>query len=252
MDEAKTLADKGYVELCLLGQNVNSYRYEGFDFSDLICSLHEIPGIQRIRYTSPHPCDINQKLMDLYFSLPKLAANLHLPLQAGSNTVLHRMKRGYTREVYLSKVEYLRQRRPDVAISSDIIVGFPGETAEDFDLIMDMVRQVQFSAIFPFKYSQRPYTTALKMDDDVTEEEKSARLAVLMDTQQEIQRKLNSLLIGSKQKVLVESKDKSGAHWSGRTSCNRIVNFESHDARPGQFVDVHIAAAGPNSLTGLA
>lgn len=250
LEEARKLADGGVLEICLLGQNVNSYRYEGFDFADLICSLHEIPGIQRIRYTSPHPSDMNQKVMDLYGSLPKLSKNVHLPLQAGSNAVLQRMKRDYTREMYLSKVEYLRERCPDVGLSTDIIVGFPGETQNDFELTMDIVRTVGYSGIFSFKYSPRPYTAALKMEDDVAEEEKSERLAALLEVQRQIQLKLNSGLIGSLQEVLVESRDKAGHKWTGRTSCNRIVHFESGTAEAGTFVNVRIAAAGPNSLAG--
>jgi tRNA-2-methylthio-N6-dimethylallyladenosine synthase len=251
LEEAIKLADQGYVELCLLGQNVNSYRYEGFDFADLISSLHEIPGIQRIRYTSPHPSDINLKLMDLYGSLPKLCNNVHLPLQAGSNVVLRRMKRDYTREVYLSKVEYLRRRCPDIALSTDIIVGFPGENGEDFQHTMDVVRKVGYSGVFSFKYSQRRYTAALEMEDDVPDEVKSERLSALQELQKEIQLKLNSEMIGSVQQILVESHAKDGQQWSGRTSCNRVVNFSSTDVTAGQFVSVQIQSAGPNSLTGV-
>ncbi len=250
LEEARKLADTGVLEICLLGQNVNSYRYEGFDFADLICSLHEIPGIRRIRYTSPHPSDMNHKVMDLYGSLPKLSRNVHLPLQSGSNDVLHRMKRDYTREIYLSKVDYLRQRCPNVGLSTDIIVGFPGETRDDFELTMDIVRKIEYSGIFSFKYSPRPYTASLKMEDDVAEEEKSERLSALMELQRQIQSKLNSGLIGSLQEVLVESRDKEGRKWSGRTSCNRIVHFESAKADAGMFVNVRIAAASPNSLAG--
>lgn len=249
--EARKLGDQGFLEICLLGQNVNSYRYEGFDFSDLLSSLHEVPGIRRIRYTSPHPMDINPKLMDLYASFPKLCKHVHLPLQAGSNDVLLRMKRDYTRELYLTKVDYLRQHCPEIAITSDIIVGFPGETPNDFSDTMDIVRDVEYSGLFTFKYSKRPYTAALKLEDDVSEEEKSIRLATLSVLQQEIQKKLNSRMIGSHQEVLVESQAKDGHRWSGRTSCNRIVNFESARIQPGQFVTVQIISAGANSLSGI-
>lgn len=251
LEEARRLGDQGFLEICLLGQNVNSYRYEGFDFSDLLSSLHEVPGIRRIRYTSPHPMDINPKLMDLYASFPKLCKHVHLPLQAGSNEVLRRMKRDYTREVYLTKVDYLRQRCPEIAITSDIIVGFPGETKEDFDNTMDIVRDVEYAGIYTFKYSQRPYTAALKLEDDVSEKEKSTRLAALSGLQQEIQHKLNSRMIGSHQEILVESQAKDKHRWSGRTSCNRIVNLESAQIQPGQFVTVQITSAGANSLSGI-
>jgi len=251
LEEARQLGDQGFLEICLLGQNVNSYRYEGFDFSDLLSSLHEIPGIRRIRYTSPHPMDINPKLMDLYASSPKLCKHVHLPLQAGSNDVLRRMKRDYTRELYLTKVDYLRQLCPEIAITSDIIVGFPGETTDDFSNTMDIVRDVEYSGLYTFKYSKRPYTAALKLEDDVSEEEKSIRLAALSGLQQDIQKKLNSRLIGSHQEVLVESQAKDGHRWSGRTSCNRIVNFESARIQPGQFVTVQIISAGANSLSGI-
>jgi tRNA-2-methylthio-N6-dimethylallyladenosine synthase len=189
--------------------------------------------------------------MDLYASLPKLCRNVHLPLQAGSNEVLRRMKRDYTREVYMSKVHYLRNRCPEIALSSDIIVGFPGETAEDFEHTMDVVREVKYSGVFSFKYSPRPYTAALKLEDDVSEQEKSERLAVLQDFQQEVQLKLNSEMIGSEQEILVESPAKDKHQWSGRTSCNRIVHFQSEQARPGHFVSLRISSAGRNSLTGI-
>ena len=251
LEEARRLTDHGYVEICLLGQNVNSYRYDGFDFADLLISLHEIPGIRRIRYTSPHPTDINPKVMDLYGALPKLCNNLHLPLQAGSNDVLHRMKRDYSREQYLSKVEYLRKRCPDIALSSDIIVGFPGETAGDFQATMDIVRQVEYSSIFSFKYSQRPFTAALKLEDDVSEEEKGERLTELQSAQREIQLRLNRRLIGATHEVLVESHARKDAgSVSGRTMCNRIVNFVGSEDLLGTFVPVRISDAGPNSLQG--
>ena len=251
LEEARSLADHGYVEICLLGQNVNSYRYGRFDFADLLMSLHEVPGIRRIRYTSPHPTDINPKVMDLYGQLPKLCNNLHLPLQAGSDEVLKRMKRDYSSEEYLQKVHYLRSRCPDIALSSDIIVGFPGETEDDFQRTMDIVRNVEYSSIFSFKYSQRPYTAALKLEDDVPEEEKGARLAELQGVQREIQRKLNANLIGSRQEVLVESHSRKGSESvSGRTTCNRIVNFGGSEELLGRFVEVNITDAGPNSLQG--
>jgi tRNA-2-methylthio-N6-dimethylallyladenosine synthase len=250
--EARRLAAEGFLELCLLGQNVNSYRYHEFDFADLLVSLHEIPGIQRIRYTSPHPNDINEKVMNLYAKLPKLCPNLHFPLQAGSNSVLSLMKRDYTREVYLSKVEYLRQIRPDIALSTDIIVGFPGETEKDFQLTMDVVREVEFSSIYSFKYSPRKFTTALKMaSEEIPEEEKSDRLQRLQNLQREIQFKLNHELIGTTQEVLVESHSrKDEGELSGRTMCNRIVNLKGPEAWIGSFVPVQIESAHTNSLYG--
>jgi tRNA-2-methylthio-N6-dimethylallyladenosine synthase len=252
LEEARRCADQGFVEICLLGQNVNSYRHDQFDFADLLISLHEIPGIRRLRYTSPHPTDINPKVMDLYASLPKLCNNLHLPLQSGSNEVLKRMKRDYSREDYLAKVQYLRKQCPHIALSSDIIVGFPGETREDFARTMDIVREVEYSSIFSFKYSQRPFTAALKMDDDVPEEEKSDRLSELQQSQREIQLRLNKRMIGAAQEVLVESHSKRGdAVLSGRTGCNRVVNFQGTDDLLGKFVQVQITDASPNSLQGI-
>jgi tRNA-2-methylthio-N6-dimethylallyladenosine synthase len=252
MEEARRLADAGYVEVCLLGQNVNSYRYDCFDFADLLISLHEIPGIRRIRYTSPHPTDINPKVMDLYARLPKLCKNLHLPLQAGSNEVLRRMKRDYSREQYLEKVEYLRECCPEIALSSDIIVGFPGETTDDFERTMDVVRQVEYSSIFSFKYSQRPYTAALKLEDDVSEEEKGDRLMELQETQKEIQTRLNRRMVGQTYEVLVESHSKKGEEMlSGRTDCNRVVNFLGPEELLGKFVNVQMVDASANSLHGI-
>ncbi len=250
--EARKLADQGYVELCLLGQNVNSYRYENFDFADLLRSLNEIPGIRRIRYTSPHPTDINPKVMNLYAELPKLCPNLHLPLQAGSNAVLSRMKRDYTREMYLLKVEYLRRLRPEIALSTDIIVGFPGETEEDFQHTMDVVKTVEFAGIFSFKYSPRKFTAALKMQEEVPEDEKSERLQRLQDLQREIQLRLNHELIGTTQEVLVENHSKKDeGQLSGRTPCNRVVNFQGPEQWKGLFVPVQIQSANPNSLNGI-
>jgi tRNA-N(6)-(isopentenyl)adenosine-37 thiotransferase enzyme MiaB len=251
MEEARRLVDEGFVEICLLGQNVNSYRYEGFDFADLLCSLNEIPGFRRIRYTSPHPSDMNAKVMDLYGSLDKLCRNVHLPLQAGSNTVLHRMKRDYTREIYLSKVEYLKRVCPEIAISTDIIVGFSGESELDFQQTLDIVKQVGYSSIFSFKYSQRPFTAALKMEDDVPEEVKSRRLTELQEFQKQSQLALNSRFIGTIQEVLVESPAKKGdGQFSGRTNCNRIVNFQANEEKIGHFLTVHIDRATANSLFG--
>ena len=250
--EARKLADKGFVELCLLGQNVNSYRYQEFDFADLLLSLHEIPGIQRIRYTSPHPNDINEKVMNLYGELPKLCPNLHFPLQAGSNSVLDRMKRDYTREIYLSKVDYVRQIRPDIAISTDVIVGFPGETENDFQLTMDIVRNVEFTNIYSFKYSPRKFTSALKMaSEEISEDEKSDRLQRLHTLQQEIQFKLNQNLIGTTQEVLVEyHSQKNSLQLSGRTMCNRIVNLKGSETLIGSFVSAQIDSVTANSLYG--
>jgi tRNA-2-methylthio-N6-dimethylallyladenosine synthase len=250
--EARRLADEGCLELCLLGQNVNSYRYHDFDFADLLLSLHEIPGIQRIRYTSPHPNDINEKVMNLYSDLPKLCPNLHFPLQAGSNIVLTRMKRDYTREIYLSKVDYLRKVRPGIALSTDIIVGFPGETEEDFQLTMDVVNKVQFANIYSFKYSPRKFTAALKMSsEEISEEEKSNRLTRLQELQREIQFKLNHQLIGTTQEVLVETHSrKHDVELSGRTMCNRVVNFKGTESWIGSFQTVQIETASANSLYG--
>jgi tRNA-2-methylthio-N6-dimethylallyladenosine synthase len=189
--------------------------------------------------------------MDLYGRLPNLCNQLHLPLQAGSDEVLKRMKRDYSSAEYLEKVQYLRSRCPDIALSSDIIVGFPGETDQDFERTMDIVRDVQYSGIFSFKYSQRPFTTALKLDDDVPEQVKGERLAELQQVQREIQTRLNARLVGSHQEVLVESLSRkdSGAV-SGRTTCNRIVHLKGSENLLGAFVQVQITDAGPNSLQG--
>lgn len=252
LEEARRLAEHGYLEICLLGQNVNSYRHDGFDFADLLLSLNEIPGIQRIRYTSPHPCDINEKVMNLYGQLSKLCGHLHLPLQAGSNEVLLRMKRDYTRETYLERVAHLRKRCRDIAIGTDIIVGFPGETEADFEQTLDIVRQVEYSYIYSFKYSPRPYTAALKLEDDVPEEVKTERLARLQTEQRGIQQRLNSAMVGTVQQVLVEALDrKQGSLYSGRTRCNRIVNFASGSDCIGRMADVRIEKASINSLSGV-
>lgn len=252
LEEARRLADHGFLEICLLGQNVNSYRYEGFDFADLLTSMHEIPGIRRIRYTSPHPTDINEKVMDLYGALPKLCPHLHLPLQAGSNDVLSRMKRDYSRETYLDRIHYLRKRCPQIAFSSDIIVGFPGESEADFEQTMEVLREVEYSQVYSFKYSPRPYTAALKLEDDVPEEVKSERLRRLQEEQLGIQRRLNRALVGTTQEVLTESHDKKEDNrYSGRTACNRVVNFGAEENRIGSFSSIRIESATANSLSGM-
>lgn len=251
LKEARRLAEEGFLEICLLGQNVNSYRFGSVDFADLLMALGEIEAIRRIRYTSPHPSDINEKVMDLYRWLPSLSKNLHLPLQAGSNAVLKRMRRDYTREIYMAKVHSLRQKCRELALSTDIIVGFPGETNEDFELTMDIVRQVEYSNIFSFKYSPRPYTAALKLEDDVPEAVKAKRLQHLQDLQKEIQTKLNSALIGTTQEVLVESHSRKGIDsLSGRTTCNRVVNFVGEEEKIGRLQWVKIETATANSLHG--
>lgn len=252
LEEARRLADHGFLEICLLGQNVNSYRYEGFDFADLLTSMHEIPGIRRIRYTSPHPTDINEKVMDLYGALPKLCPHLHLPLQAGSNDVLSRMKRDYNRETYLDRIHYLKKRCPQIAFSSDIIVGFPGESEADFEQTMEVLREVEYSQVYSFKYSPRPYTAALKLEDDVPEEVKSERLRRLQEEQLGIQRRLNRALVGTTQEVLTESHDKKEDNrYSGRTACNRVVNFGAEENRIGSFSSIRIESATANSLSGM-
>lgn len=251
LKEAKRLGEEGFLEICLLGQNVNSYRFGSVDFADLLMAIGEIQAIKRIRYTSPHPSDINEKVMALYRWLPSLSKNLHLPLQAGSNTVLKRMRRDYTREIYLEKVRSLREKCPDIALSTDIIVGFPGETETDFDFTMDVVRRVEYSNIFSFKYSPRPYTAALKLEDNVPEPVKAKRLQRLQELQKEIQTKLNSAMVGSIQEVLVESHSRKGTDsLSGRTTCNRVVNFIGEEEKIGKLQWIKIESATANSLHG--
>ena len=257
LTEVADLAANGVGEVTLLGQNVNAYRgdmeasEEKADLALLIEYIAEIPGIERIRYTTSHPREMSQRLIDTYLTQPKLVSHLHLPVQSGSDRVLAAMKRGYTTLEYKSIVRKLRAARPDISLSTDFIVGFPGETDEDFEKTMKLIDDVGFDASFSFIYSPRPGTPALELADDTPAEVKSARLSRLQKRIDELAQAVSQAMVGSVQRVLVEGTSKKDVHeLAGRTDNNRIVNFAGNPRLINTFVDVRITGAQPHSLRG--
>jgi tRNA-2-methylthio-N6-dimethylallyladenosine synthase len=252
--EVKDLTARGVKEVLLLGQNVNSYglKREGeISFARLLERLQEISGLERIRFTTSHPKDLSLELIDCFGRLSSLCEHIHLPVQAGSNRVLKRMNRHYTREMYLEKIGLLRDRCSDLAITSDIIVGFPGETEKDFQETLDLVQAVRYDDIFSFKYSNRSQTAASAFPDQVDEEEKSRRLKELQGRQKKITLGKQQTLIGTLQQIIVEgTSKKSSREWSGRTRTNKIVNFPGPTGLLGKTVPVRIEMAGTHSLKG--
>jgi tRNA-2-methylthio-N6-dimethylallyladenosine synthase len=252
--EAKNLVELGYVEILLLGQTVNSYvdRTAGnVTFAKLLRLLAEIPGLRRIRFTSPHPADFSDELLDAMVSCPQVCNQIHLPVQSGSTRILRAMRRGYSRESYLEVIEKIRNAQRPISISTDIIVGFPGENDSDFQDTLSLLDAVQYESAFSFKYSPRPYTAALDLPDDVSNEEKGRRLAILQERQEQIQRRRNEAYLCQIVEVLVENKARSRFRLSGRTSNNKIVNFDGPDTLMGHFAKVEITGFSPNSLKGI-
>jgi tRNA-2-methylthio-N6-dimethylallyladenosine synthase len=260
LTEVAGLTAQGVKEITLLGQNVNAYRgsmgdtAEIADFALLIEYIAEIPGVERIRYTTSHPNEFTQRLIDVYAKVPQLVSHLHLPVQHGSDRILMAMKRGYTAMEYKSTIRKLRAVRPDISMSSDFIVGFPGETEEDFDKLMKLITDIGFDASFSFIFSPRPGTPAANLHDDTPHEVKLRRLQHLQATVEDNVRRIGESRVGTVQRILVEGASrKSAAELMGRTECNRIVNF---DAGPngqrmvGQMIDVRITEALPHSLRG--
>ena len=261
LTEVAGLAAHGVKEVTLLGQNVNAYRgdmegsEEKADLALLIEYIAEVPGIERIRYTTSHPREMTQRLFDTYLKVPKLVSHLHLPVQAGSDRVLAAMKRGYTAIEYKSIIRKLRAARPDISLSSDFIVGFPGETDEDFEKTMKLIDDVGFDTSFSFIYSPRPGTPALELADDTPAEVKSARLTRLQKRIEELAQVISQAMVGSVQRVLVEGRSKKDANeLAGRTDNNRVVNFVGGSVNSARlidtFVDVRITGALPHSLRG--
>ena len=258
--EVAALSAQGVKEITLLGQNVNAYRGElaedspagdTADLALLIEALAAMPAVERIRYTTSHPCEMDQRLIDTYRSVPKLVSHLHLPVQSGSARVLAAMKRGYTVLEYKSLVKKLRAARPDISLSTDFIVGFPGETEEDFEKTMKLIDEVGFDASFSFIFSPRPGTPAADMADDTPTEIKTARLMRLQKRIEELAFEVSRRMVGSTQRVLVEGHAKKDANeLSARTDNNRVVNFPGPARLVGHFIDVKITAALPHSLRG--
>jgi tRNA-2-methylthio-N6-dimethylallyladenosine synthase len=256
MDEVHALAAQGVRELTLLGQNVNAYAGllddgEPADLALLIEHVAAVPGIARIRYTTSHPVEFTDRLIEVYTRVPKLVSHVHLPVQSGSDRVLAAMKRGYTALEYKQKIRKLRAARPDVSISSDFIVGFPGETERDFEATMQLVADVGFDQSFSFVYSRRPGTPAASLPDDVTDEEKHRRLALLQHRIDQQSRAISAAMVGSVQRVLVEKPSKRDPRQlAGRTDNNRWVNFDGPADLIDRYAEVAITEAMPNSLRG--
>lgn len=257
LTEVAGLAGQGVKEVTLLGQNVNAYRgamssgEEKADLALLIEYLAEMPGIERIRYTTSHPREVSQRLIDIYATVPKLVSHLHLPVQSGSDRVLAAMKRGYTAIEYKSLVRKLRAARPDLSLSSDFIIGFPGETADDFEKTMKLIDDVGFDASFSFMYSARPGTPAAELVDETPQAIKLERLQRLQKRIEELAQTVSVAMVGSVQRVLVEALSrKDSAELAGRTDNNRVVNFVGNPRLINSFVDVRITAALPHSLRG--
>lgn len=254
--ECYQLASQGVREINLLGQNVNDYRgiMDNGDIADLALLIHyiaAIDGIGRIRFTTSHPLAFSENLINAYAEVPELANHLHLPVQSGSDRILSLMKRGYTALEFKSKIRKLRKIRPDIRLSTDIIVGFPGETDKDFQDTMDLVHEIGFDTSFSFIYSPRPGTPAANLPDDTPMEFKKQRLQILQNRLLMNAARYSESMIGSKQKILVTGfSKKSSQQLSGRTECNRVVNFDGPPHLIGQFIDVQISDALPNSLRG--
>ena len=259
MAEARTLAAQGFTEIQLLGQNVNSYRDPspaGWDFAELLARVAEIPGLRRVRYTTSHPRDFVKPIVDAMDANPVLCDHVHLPVQSGSSRVLAAMDRLYTRDDYMQRVEWLKSAKRPYSLTTDIIVGFPGETEQDFEQTLDLLDQVHYDSLFSFKYSPRPNTAALELGDRVAEEEKQRRLAILQEKQRAIQIRRNAELIGAMREVLVEGRNQALGQWIGRTSDNRTLNFThpaaNGDSLIGRYMPVRVTRSGPNSLVGEA
>ena len=257
MAEARRLAAEGYSEIQLLGQNVNSYRDPtpaGWNFATLLARVAEISGIRRVRYTTSHPRDFGRDIVDAMDSNPAICDHVHLPVQSGSSDVLARMERLYTRDEYIERIDWLKNARRIYSITTDIIVGFPGETEKDFEATLALLDEVEYDSLFSFKYSPRPNTAALGLEDHIPDEEKQRRLVIVQEKQRAIQIRRNAGLIGSVKEVLVEGRHQALEQWIGRTSDNRTLNFthplDGAASLTGKYLPVRVTRSGPNSLVG--
>lgn len=257
LDEAHHLAQQGVREINLLGQNVNAYRGETedgdeADLAELITYVAGIDGIDRIRFTTSHPVEFSDRLIDVYQTVPELVSHLHLPIQSGSDEILKRMKRGHSAAEYLDKIERLKANRPGISLSSDFIVGFPGETDQDFEDTMNLIGNVGFDHSFSFVYSARPGTPAAELQDDLPESIKKQRLQILQDRINQQAQAISRRMVGQTERILVTGRSKKdSSEWQGRTENNRVVNFAAPDEDlESRFVDVRITSALPHSLRG--
>jgi tRNA-2-methylthio-N6-dimethylallyladenosine synthase len=255
--EIAYLAEQGVKDVTLLGQNVNSYGKvrnedsQNISFPELLKQVAAIDGIERVRFTTSHPKDLSSELVECFATIEKLCPHFHLPVQSGSNRILEKMNRKYTIEQYIAKVAALRKVRPDIALTTDIIVGFPGEKDEDFEATMQLLENIRYHGAYSFKYSDRPQAKAVSFEGKVDEQVKSDRLRILQERQNDISLQRNREYEGSVQAVMVEGKSKNaGGQWSGRTMSNIIVNFDGHALSPGQKVHVQITDGLLHSLRG--
>jgi tRNA-2-methylthio-N6-dimethylallyladenosine synthase len=253
--EAHKIAELGYSEIQLLGQNVNSYHdpLGKKSFAELLAAVGEIPGIRRVRFTTSHPRDFTKDIVDAIDAVPTLCDHVHLPVQSGSDRTLKAMMRLYTREQYLERISWIKAAKRPISITTDVVVGFPGETEADFEDTITLLHQVQYDGIFSFKYSPRPNTPALKMIDSIVEEEKSRRLAILLERQKQIQRNNYTKHIGQALEVMVEGQNQARGQWIGRTSQNKTLNFTAPDGKKltaGDYSQVLVTGSFPNSLLG--
>ncbi len=258
--EARQMADLGYTEIQLLGQNVNSYKDPDCassgkqrTFAELLAAVGEVPGIRRVRFTTSHPRDFGRDIIDAIDSVPTLCDHVHLPVQSGSDRVLNAMQRLYTREQYLERIAWMKSAKRPISITSDVIVGFPGETEQDFAQTLSLLDEVGYDAVFTFKYSPRPNTPSLALEDAIPDQEKSRRLEVLMARQREIQIARYKQYIGETLEVMVEGRNEARKQWIGRTSHNKTLNFtapETSALQPGSYVNVRATQSFPNSLLG--
>jgi tRNA-2-methylthio-N6-dimethylallyladenosine synthase len=253
--EAKQMADLGYTEVQLLGQNVNSYKDPRGKktFAELLAAVGELRGIRRVRFTTSHPRDFGYDIVAAIDSVSTLCDHVHLPVQSGSTRMLDAMQRLYTREQYLERIAWMRAAKREISITTDVIVGFPGETEADFEQTLGLLDEVEYDGIFGFKYSPRPNTPSLQLEDAVPEAEKARRLTVLQEKQREIQRRRNQRHVGQIVEVMVEGRNDARGQWIGRTSQNKVLNFRAMEAvlpHVGGYISVVTTGSFPNSLLG--
>ncbi|HTU46891.1 MAG TPA: tRNA (N6-isopentenyl adenosine(37)-C2)-methylthiotransferase MiaB [Bryobacteraceae bacterium] len=259
--EAASLGELGYTEIQLLGQNVNSYRdpsAAGWDFARLLDETGKLTGIRRVRFTTSHPRDFVKSIVDAIDRNPALCNHVHLPVQSGSTAVLSRMQRLYTRDDYMRRIDWIKNASRGIAITTDIIVGFPGETEQDFNETLRLADEVEYDSMFIFKYSRRPNTPALQYEDHIAEEEKTRRLMILQERQRAIQIRRNAMYIGTEEEVHVEGYNLATGQWIGRTMQNKTLNFQDPELPApsegrtlvGQYAGVLVTRSGPNSLAG--
>lgn len=254
MSQVVELAGKGFKEITLLGQTVNSYRWNGVDFADLLRAVSSVPGVRRVRFTSPHPSDFNDKLIDTMAAVPQVCPHVHLPVQSGSDSVLERMRRGYTSSEYVSLVERLRGALPGISITTDILVGFPGESEVDHQATCDMMRELRFDSAFTFRYSPREGTYAYKkLPDDVADGDKARRLSEVIELQEGISREVNLSLVGAEYEILIEGESKRHrGQLYGKTAGFKTAVFPNQGSSVGSMVRVRVLEATSHTLLGVA